>query len=361
MFERNRKSTVILGGGLGYLPEAILDLASGDHFVAVLEPDVGLWQLGRCHRPDAAYFNSTRIGIRLVPTPSTFSNCCQELTAESGLIVSPYFLRLAQHDDTPIAGFVQILRSEMASRHVYDTLISTHTAINGPRLAHCPSALNVRLLDDKLVCVCGAGPSLTPCLASVKRCRAQVIVVAASGAVPSLLQAGIEPDWIIALEGRESIVNDLSDLRADSHIIAFEVVNPAVLERFGESTIYRGDGVQGLETRGGSSLIPAVDFALRTSTAEIALLGADLSLASGLYAGGAKRDASPTDLGNPSPPKFASMRAGIERLLSKPDLQNRTIFHVLPKGRPLRGTSCIEPSDLEERIGKYAAQTRTHV
>jgi hypothetical protein len=99
-----------------------------------------------------------------------------------------------------------------------------------------------------------------------------------------------------------------------------------------------------LQARGGSSVIPALDLALHGSRASVFIVGVDLGYQSGGYASGSRRsdaiDASRTDV----PPKFLSMRSGLEAVIEGHG--SRTITHVLANGLPLRGTRHVLPDQL---------------
>ncbi len=336
--------TVILGGGLGYLPEAVLASCGETHTVTVIEPDVALYQLARAHRPSAPYFTSPQVRIIRAATLSAVTNFSRELPGDATLLIAPYLLRLAQHEHTAFAGFLHILRAEQASRSAYESVLPVHEAANSARLTALPRAVSVRLAANKPIIVVGAGPSLDACTDFLRIARESVTIVAASGAVPPLQAMKISPDWIIALEGRDTVLADLADVPASARVIVFPATHPAAIAR-ADLALYSGEA---LETRGGSSAIPALDFALSVSSLSVpvALVGLDLGHQNGAYARAANREINDDHGGSAMPPKFLSMRAGLERILGLPRALNRRVFHVLDGGLPLRGTEMLHPASL---------------
>lgn len=252
-----------------------------------------------------------------------------------------------------LSGFLRILRSERASKVVYDPLVVRNTEMNQSCLILLPSALDVRESDGKTIIVAGAGPSLDLCADVIRECRNNTVIIAASGAVPPLQARGIEPDWVIAMEGKEIILRDLASLASISHIVAFPSVHPGVLSAHMRQ-IYAGvrsDGT-GLETRGGSTLIPALDFAMKCSSADIVLVGADLSNHKGGYAQFALRNDEGVAPANGDPPKYLAMRTGLERLIEKNRNSERRVYHVLDEGAILTGTERLLPKHLDRILNR---------
>ncbi|RPH95743.1 DUF115 domain-containing protein [candidate division KSB1 bacterium] len=355
--EANRLSdasvTVLLGGGLGYLAESILDVQGADHTVIVIEPDVDLIALSHSVRSRSVYASSPRIMMKRVLSPQEMAEKCSDIPGTANMIIAPYFESLASSKQNVLSGFLRILRSERASKVVYDPLVLRNAEMNKTCLILLPSALDVRQDNGKPVLVVGAGPSLDLCVQTIRELRDRFVVIAASGAVPPLQARGVEPDWVIALEGREIINRDLSALSPATRMVAFPSVHPGVLSAHMQHTFagVRSDG-SGLETRGGSSLVPALDFALHIASTDIALIGADLSAGNGIYAQNANRDAAVEPMVDP--PKYLAMRTGLERLLGGRNLSNRKVFHVLDKGAVLSGTERLLPQHLDQILNRMA-------
>lgn len=341
------RSTLIVGGGLGYLPEALLEAADDHHIVYVIEPDSDLRQLALRSRPNTAYATSPRVKVITVSVHCTLAAIIRAVPVEAQIIISPYLLRLTEHKNFPLSGFLRITRAELASRTVYNPLLCAHGNTAGEKLSGLPSMLSETLPQDKLTVVAGAGPSLNACFKDLSAFRSQITVLSASGAVPSLLAARIIPDWTFALEAQDAVLKDLTDLPLASRVVVFPATHPDVFAS-NHFTLFAGTDAHGagLETRGGSSAIPAVDFALRASLNDVALVGMDLSYYNGAYAEASKRPHVAALPMNPLPPKFLAMRAGVERVLLADNHRARAVLHVLLDGMPVKRAKHISPEGL---------------
>jgi hypothetical protein len=342
----NLSHYLVLGGGLGYYPEALLH-RTVQAAITVIEPDAALFQLGRKWRGTSDYYCSPRMRVITVSTPASWARVMNSLPKDSGLFISPYLARLAARQNSPLAGVLTVFRSEMASRSVYNDLIDGHSKINDALLRVLPAAGSAPEMNRAFTVIAGAAPSLDQCLPALTQHRAHCEIIAASGAVPALLHHGVEPDWVVALEARESIIRDLEKLPPQVRIIVFECTHPHVLTAYSRQLWTAADR-QGalLQTGGGSSVIPALDFAFRRGRGQLLLVGADLGYQNGSYAANSLRSELPEK--NDQPPKFLSMRSGLEAVIyNRRDLA-RTLFHVLPNGIPLMGSRVLHPSGLLE-------------
>ena len=339
-------ATVLLGGGLGYLAEALAETGGTSHQVFVIEPDAALLQLARSCRGDAPYFSSPRIHRIVATSPHVAAARMSGIVSTAQLVVAPYFERIAAQLPSPLTGFVQMLRAERASRVVYATMLNEHCPVNHQRLSALPSVGGIRFQPGMKVVVAGAGPSLDECVQTLRRHRSRFVLMAASGAVPSLRAAGIDPDWVVALEGKDAVLSDLADLPRGIPTVVFESTHPEIT-RAAQGPLFCGAG---LETRGGTTLIPALDFALQSSAEDVILIGADLGYGNRLYASGARRETAGESVLSNVPPKFLAMRAALENLLERKVSGSRKVFHVLRAAPILRGAQRMLPTDLDAAL-----------
>lgn len=337
MHHRFEDSPVLIGGGLGYLAEALLTLDGCKSGVTVIEPDPVLYQMAKRCRAGSTYLSSERIKVITAATIGMLASRIDK--SDGSIIVSPYLERITAVASSPLAGFIQRLRSERVSWPVYKALLAEHKNENREILENAPSALSIRLDPRKHIVVAGAGPSLDECLQAMNRNRSRIIIVAASGAVPALLKARILPDWVIALEARSAILEDLKSLPLAIPIIAFPSVNPGVMRETGRTHF---NGTE-LEARGGTTVIPAIDFSLRCSKTDLYLVGVDLGAGKRTYASGTNRDHHAENRPATVAPKYIAMRNAIESLLRNRLDGRRMIYHVLRDGDVLQGTQRLLP------------------
>ncbi|MCB9358050.1 MAG: DUF115 domain-containing protein [Calditrichaeota bacterium] len=193
--------------------------------------------------------------------------------------------------------------------------------------------------------VIGAGPSLTPCAGSLKSYREELFVIAASGAVPSLLRYGVIPDLAVAMEAKPESAADIEDLPDESLIVVFPWTAPKVM-RSGRSNMVVADEKLELRTSGGSTALAAADLATRLTTQEVYLLGMDLSDQLGTYAHGALREERHVSM---NAAKWSVMRAAFDSWVSS--LGYRKIFHVLQGTvAPLNGTTVLSPQEFHAQL-----------
>ena len=341
--DRPGNTTVLLGGGLGYLAEALAEAVGESHQIIVMEPDAALLQLARCCRGDAKYFSSPRIRHIRMAAPHVTAGRLSGIVGSAQVIIAPYFERIPALVPSPLSGFVQLLRAERVSRAVYNDMLNEHRRANHERLEALPGVGGIRFPSGVKVVVAGAGPSLDECVSALRLHRSQFALVAVSGAVPPLRAAGIDPDWVFALEGKETVVHDLADLPQGIRIVVFESTHPQILRAACGSLVCGA----GLETRGGTTLIPALDFALQCSAEDAILVGADLGYGNRSYASGAKREPAGDGALHGVPPKFLAMRAALESLLERKVRHPRVVYHVLRTAPVLRGAQRMQPMELD--------------
>jgi hypothetical protein len=351
----------LLGGGLGYLAEALLAVNSRERKIHVIEPDPGLHALSIRVRPVALYHTSEFIRINRATTPQTFMKLCETAHPKDGIIIAPYFERLSFERKDQLSGFVQMLRAERASSPVYMELLSRNHGANQHLLSKMPSVFTQRLPQTKPALVVGAGPSLDACSAIIHERRKHLTVIATSGAVPSLSSYDIDPDWVVAMEAKECVVADLQFLRRSTNIIVFPSTHPDALTLYGNRFFAGSDCSRALATRGGSTMIPALDFALQAGSEIIALVGVDLSNAGGNYACAANRDQTMTNSFR-DPPKYSAMRTGLEWVISK----NRhvstgvRILHVCTGANAIAGTTMISSEGLSTVVSDAMSEEFVH-
>jgi hypothetical protein len=342
-------STLLIGGGLGYLAEAILQMRGSGHRIHVIEPDAGLLRLAMTNRSGVDYLTSSRIHVSTVSTKKALQMRMASIEPDATVIISPYLLRLSECNATPLKDILRVLRTEIASSAIYAPLLRENSQCMRVRLI--PAVENLAFEPDKMMVIVGAGPSLDHSLEFLRQHRSRLNILAASGAAPALMAGGVAPDCVFAMEAKVTVVSDLSVLPQGARVVIFPFTHPAVIAS-GRYSLYSGgdNDHTGLETRGGSSAIPALDYALRASTTDLLLVGMDLGYQSGTYAHASKRATSADVIGNPLPPKFLAMRAGLERVLSEHGNTARRIYHVLTNGVPLKGTTLLSPERLADTL-----------
>jgi hypothetical protein len=135
-----------------------------------------------------------------------------------------------------------------------------------------------------------------------------------------------------------------------TRVMVFECTHPQILR---ESRVRLFNGV-GVETRGGTTLVPAVDFALQCASGNVIVVGADLGYGSRAYASGARRESAAETGTSVVAPKFLAMRAALESLLERNTRPGRIVYHVLSAGPVLRGARRAQPRELDAMLTRKA-------
>ncbi len=334
----NSKSIVIVGGSLGYLPEAICSQRGSCDHVTTVEMDLELLALARHIRPESDYVRGKAGTVRFAPTATEFSNAVHDLTNDTALVISPYVFKLPTLSS--IASYLAVLRSEFASASRYREPLAAHTARNVVALEKLRPWTDIRLPEHSVIVVVGAGPGLNRCAESLRVYRSNLCIVAASGAVPALRTEQLSPDVVMIMESDESAASDTAFIEPVSQLIVFPFANLDALEsRLNQVFNAAPQAAAKLFSRGGSSVIPALDFALAASAAPLLLVGVDLSASEGLYASGSLRETSGFGEGRLHQSRFESMRWGLERVLENQQTPSRTVAHVISHHRPLHGST----------------------
>lgn len=142
--------------------------------------------------------------------------------------------------------------------------------------------------------ITAAGPSLEEALADLSKAAAGECIVATDTSLPSLLAAGISPDFIVSVDCQiHSYHHFLSGIPTASYLV-LDLSSPPPLYRMGKPVIPVSGGhpfsaylrqryypFLGIDTSGGNVTHAAVSFADKLAGREIVLHGADFSYPEG--------------------------------------------------------------------------------
>ena len=290
---------VIAGLGLGYLLDE-LEQRNWSGRVLAIEPDpqiVRHW-LGR--RDWRGWLSGGRLRLLVGPDYHGLSECralAGDGTADPAWLVSPVLARTHPDVAGRAAALVDRLRfdvranaqarREHGARYLLNTLRNIgplRQAGDIQRLAH--------LAPGVPAIVVGAGPSLDRVLPALRRARDHALIVAVDTALRPLLQAGIEPHLVVAVDPSEANVRHLVDLPAcpRAHLVAEGSVDRQAWASFpGRSFVFtvadhhpwpwlRSVGVTPGRLRAwGSVLTSAFDLACVLDADPIVFVGSDLA------------------------------------------------------------------------------------
>lgn len=335
------RTVTLIGCGLGYLER---ELFAHRVEVTAIELHANLYELRKQLVRDT---QSSGYGkdVRLCGTVSELREILTMCGADRMLCIAPYVTTLADELPREIAAELLAQKVMDASRTLYQPLIAANEKQNAAAIRGLPRLNTNGRSCSRIALAVGAGPSLSGCMETIKAARSELLVIAASGAVPVLRANDISPDWTIALEARESLAHDADMLEDGAKVIVFPWSMPAVVGAK-RLDVYLADEQTGLATSGGTSSLTAADFAFKITRGNVYLLGMDLSDTDGAYATGALRA---NVSGQMPSPKYASMRVAFEEWLK--DHREHRVFQVIGENvTPLRGVRAINHQRFAEDL-----------
>jgi hypothetical protein len=182
-------------------------------------------------------------------------------------------------------------RETLGGRYLVNTLF------NLPRIM---SGRDLRALEGvgrgRTAVVCGAGPSLNRNLETIRPHRADVVLVAVDTALRPMLEAGLTPDFVVALDPAPLNARHLSGLSMPTPplLVSEAALDPSAFDSFGDNVAFFRVGgndpwpwliEQGVDVpvlaAWGSVLTSAFAFAEMLDCDPVVLAGADLAWTDG--------------------------------------------------------------------------------
>jgi hypothetical protein len=178
-------------------------------------------------------------------------------------------------------------------------LIQTRCSIqNIPLIFSGRSRLLGKAPDGASALVCGAGPSLTAQLETIKENSDKFILICVGRVAKTFAKNGLKPDFVVEMDP-ECYLNWESSEKMDCPLAAFPIVSPEVAKKFPEivwffepsspfSELLKGKNIElpDLSLARGV-IVSAIDLALKLGCQKIALAGNDLCVSNSgaAYAG----------------------------------------------------------------------------
>ena len=200
---------VLLGFGLGYLPEELLKHFDTGHAMLVYEATPLLFKTALRARDLTRVFASDKVKILVGEHADDFSI----LNNYHHHIVNGKFWLVSHRpsvrlNETAYATFRERLEDEkrMSLANVGTVINLGKDFINSflqnvPSLLHNPGVATLRnLFEGRPAIVVSAGPSLEKNLHLLKEAKSRALIVAVDAALPTLVLAGILPDVLVAID-----------------------------------------------------------------------------------------------------------------------------------------------------------------
>jgi hypothetical protein len=222
--------------GLGYGVDRLLERLPRHCHVLCVEHDPALWNLARQARRDLAGRDHVTLLLaeNLAPLKGFLDAlpvglCRRVVTLPlcGGARLFPEFYRTVE---TFLADGIQTYwQNRMTLIHMGRLFIKNLYA----NLALLPRARDLGgLATDRPVVVVGAGPSLSFTLPLLRRLRKRTILLAVDTALPVLLDSGLTPDYVLALEPQFININDFLGLPDASVAVLADLASSPQVVRF---------------------------------------------------------------------------------------------------------------------------------
>ncbi|MEZ5319966.1 MAG: 6-hydroxymethylpterin diphosphokinase MptE-like protein [Vicinamibacterales bacterium] len=211
---------VLLGAGTGWAVEAIERDAPPDTRVLVLEPRAADAAALAGRRDWSALVEAGRLRVLVGPDYRGAADAWRMIDPDGPApLILPHAPLLPDHAADVLAArriFDRIHFDATANAEARRTLggrYLVNTLRNLPRMIDAP---DIRAWKDArrgaAAIVCGAGPSLDANLRALAGRRDGLVLVAADTAVRPMLESGIEPDFVLALDPSPQNARHLADL-----------------------------------------------------------------------------------------------------------------------------------------------------
>lgn len=327
--ESTSGDVLLIGNGLGYVST---ELEKAGRLHKVVELFAGLSNLCGDYGTRAAdyrCFTADELSSVLTSCPNSVQ-----------IVISPYINALRNELDVELRKLVCDLLVTLQSQKVYRPLVDSNIRVNRRHFESLEHFEKLHFDDDKILVAVGSAPSLDASLETLRDYRERIVLAAASGALPILSQYGLNPDFAVAMEARDSVIGDCEFASEGLAIVVFPWTHPAVLSET-HFQLLRANETDNIYTGGGSTGIATADIAVRLCAGPLFLVGMDMTDSSGEYSARANRVSANLRLGAP---KFSVMRCAATEWVGR---IQRTIYHMtMPGTEPILGARKVYPMEL---------------
>jgi hypothetical protein len=294
---------IAAGAGLGFAVDVLASLRSDRPVIVVeLEFDRLLPFLSR--RDWSREISEGRLGVFWPGTTTGAHGLRRLLEARDGSqLVVPHPVVVRSHGpelSEALAAFRQFwhgARANRAARLAFEGPYAENTLINASRLDGLVDIRHLAGIDaGRAIAVTAAGPSLDAQLDDLRMVRSSITLVSVDTALRPLLAAGLDPDFVVAVDPSALNATHLTDLatRTRAWLVSELSLPPVVFDAFSPRLIpfrvarnqpwpwlIEHDIDLGILAAWGSVLVTAIDFACHLGGSPILLCGADLAYTGG--------------------------------------------------------------------------------
>jgi hypothetical protein len=300
---RDADVIVAIGLGLGFLLDA-LERRHWTGRVLALEPEPRTVEAMQARRDWTAWTSADRLRILTAPEFAGATDGWRWLgdgSVEPPLFVHPVLERLRPEQTEAARAVLRRMRFDATSnaeaRRLHGARYLLNTLRNLPAIASEASAERLfGAAARRPAVVVAAGPSLDRALPALRTAQESALIISVDTALRPLLNAGVVPHLVVAVDPSEANGRHLTDLPdcPDTYLVAEASLEPLAIETFrGRTFLFTVADHQPwpwLASAGrpparlrawGSVLTTAFDLALTMGCDPVAFAGADLAYTSG--------------------------------------------------------------------------------
>lgn len=230
---------IIFGYGMGYIIEELSKKRKFNEPIIVIDPllDKGIFKLKNADNHNIYY--------RDVEQPEDIRDTMAKLAGMTNKIhffISPNYKKIFLNESHKIAQLVndvqkrEIINISTAMRYALDWQINY--AMNLRNINNDMSLNKLFKIYECPIVVAASGPSLSKQLSLLKEYRKRIILICAGSTINSLLNAGIQPDYVVSIDGGINNFQHFENIKLDySELIYSPLVHYKVRNQF-TSTCY---------------------------------------------------------------------------------------------------------------------------
>ncbi len=242
--DKKRNYFVVLGFGLGYAIEKLVEEIGSDDRILILEPFIAAFRLALETRDLSALLNDPRIiitlGVSIEESLAAFLKRYSlagisgigflELTGRNRLPASKFYADFIERLKGVLITTGGNLQTLMLMAWTYQK--NTMTSL-GRIIDHPPVRTLFGAFENKPAIIVSAGPSLQKNIDQLKELRDRVVMIAVDTSLRPLLAAGIEPHLICTGDPQEANWKHLrGTVTSEAHLVAEPMTYSLSLELF---------------------------------------------------------------------------------------------------------------------------------
>lgn len=372
-FYQKGKLSIIIGLGLGYYAQALLNLMDENDHILIIEPYEEIFELAK-ENGLGQLVTDPRVFICLQSDKNKLGQVLRGLITEhllknSEILVAPNYDKIAEVE----AIIFQLKRAFID--YAVDINTKLAAAFNWQEnyfrnIEHAIQSCPLTAFENKFTCpviIVSAGPSLQNELEKLKAAYQHAIIISAGSATPVLLKNGVKPHLVMCIDGGIEMYNHFKDIdyeelplfyipsqhykiteRHRGLKVLFQIREIKIVDWYNELIGFN----TGTVAVGPSVANFALDIACRMTSGPICFVGQDLGYVGGFShaEGNDNRVSSETKQGLISTPSndggvlyadyaFVLMREWFEKYLSANPRGN--VYNASLHGAEIKGTKVI--------------------